>query len=126
MNNSMKMNSDSGLQREAVGSMVLIVALAIIIVVPIEAWYLREIVGSVVLLFVPWWRITRAAFVGDKEIDGLERVALSFALSIAVVPLLVFYANLLGFAISVRLVLLVVLAVVLASMGRLAWRTRHG
>lgn len=104
-------------------TIVLIVALAIIVMLPIEWWYLREIVGSIVLLFVPGWWITKAAF-KTEEIDGLERVALSFALSIAVVPLLVFYANLMGAKISVQLVLVVVLVVVLASMGILAWRKR--
>ncbi|MEI6775120.1 MAG: DUF1616 domain-containing protein [bacterium] len=35
------------------------------------------------------------SFFGKKEIDRLERFALSFALSISVVPLLTFYINLL-------------------------------
>lgn len=75
----------------------------------------RIVLGSVVLLFVPGWWITKAAF-SKKEIDLFERVALSFALSIAVIPLVVFYANLAGARITETLVLGVVFGVVFVSV----------
>jgi len=56
-----------------------------------------------ILLFLPGWWITKAAF-SESEIDEFERIALSFALSISVVPLMVFYLNLIGVPISEWLV----------------------
>lgn len=60
---------------------------------------LRIGAGSVFVLFLPGYFLTKAFF-REAEIDILERVALSFALSISVVPLLTFYANLAGMPIS--------------------------
>jgi uncharacterized membrane protein len=71
----------------------------------------RIVLGSVTLLFIPGRRLTQAFFT-EKELDLLERIALSFALSIAVVPLLVFYCNLAGIPISAWLVLGVVVLIV--------------
>ena len=53
---------------------------------------LRIIFGSFFVLFLPGFSLSYAFF-KKKEIDMIERVALSFGLSIAVVPLLVFYFN---------------------------------
>ena len=49
--------------------------------------FLRIIFGIPVVLFVPGYALIAALFPGRKDIDGIERVALSFGLSIAVVPL---------------------------------------
>jgi len=76
---------------------------------------LRIIFGWISLLFLPWRWITNVFF-SKKEIDWIERFALSFALSISVIPLIVFYTNLAGVPISERLVLSVVLAVVICSI----------
>jgi len=59
--------------------------------------------GSIYLLFLPGYRLTRVFF-SDTEIDALERGALSFALSISMIPLLVFYLNLAGVQISAVMV----------------------
>jgi hypothetical protein len=70
----------------------------------------RIIFGSVFVLLVPGAFLSYAFFPA-REIDVLERVALSFALSIAVVPLLVFYLNLLGMKITALSVSLVVVGI---------------
>jgi uncharacterized membrane protein len=57
----------------------------------------RIVFGSVFVLFLPGFVWTYVFF---KKQERLERIALSFALSIAIVPLLVFYANLLGMPIN--------------------------
>ena len=49
--------------------------------------FLRIIFGVPVVLFIPGYALIAALFPGAKDIDGLERVALSFGLSIAIVPL---------------------------------------
>jgi uncharacterized membrane protein len=54
---------------------------------------LRIIFGSIFILFLPGYLLT-LSFFDEKEIDFLESFALSFALSISVVPLLSFYFNL--------------------------------
>lgn len=72
---------------------------------------LRIVFGSVVLLFIPGRRVTKIAF-KHKEIDLLERIALSFAFSISIVPLIVFYTNLAWVKITERLVIGIVLAIV--------------
>jgi len=53
---------------------------------------IRMIFGSIFVLFIPGFAWTFAFFSKD-EIDIIERIALSFGLSIALVPLTVFYLN---------------------------------
>lgn len=53
---------------------------------------LRIVLGSAFVLFVPGFAWTYVFFKRGK-IDGIERVALSFALSIVLVPLTIFYLN---------------------------------
>lgn len=53
---------------------------------------IQIIFGAVFVLFVPGFALS-FAFFPKKEIDWIERIALSFGLSIAIVPLLVFYLN---------------------------------
>ncbi len=53
---------------------------------------IQVILGSVLFLFIPGFAITLAIF-PRKEIDAIERITLSFAFSISVVPLLVLILN---------------------------------
>jgi len=57
-----------------------------------------------VVIYLPGYRITEAAWQGE-ELDVLEHTALSFAFSLSVIPLGVFYVNLLGFPITEYVVL---------------------
>lgn len=50
--------------------------------------FLRVIFGVPVVLFVPGYALIAALFPAAKDIDGIERIALSFGLSIAIVPLI--------------------------------------
>ncbi|MBU5690253.1 MAG: DUF1616 domain-containing protein [Candidatus Aenigmatarchaeota archaeon] len=52
----------------------------------------RIIFGSIFVLFLPGFTWS-FVFFKKGEIDALERIALSFGLSIALVPLVVFYFN---------------------------------
>jgi uncharacterized membrane protein len=49
---------------------------------------IRSALGLVMVLFVPGYALIAALFPGNKDIDGIERAALSFGLSIAVSPLI--------------------------------------
>ena len=61
---------------------------------------IRIVLGSLFVLFIPGFVWTFVFFKKD-EIDVIERIALSFGLSIALVPLLIFYLNyLLGIKIT--------------------------
>ena len=76
---------------------------------------LRIVFGSVFVLFIPGFVLTFVFFPYNLEkdsIDWLERVALSFALSIAVVPLAVFYFNLVGVKINVLNSSLIILGII--------------
>jgi len=48
--------------------------------------YARYVFGSVFVLFLPGYSLIKALF-GSKELDNIERLALSVGLSLALVPL---------------------------------------
>jgi uncharacterized membrane protein len=100
----------------------------------------RIIVGTIVVLFLPGYWITRWTFplteheklidpITDKSpsdiaqddtvntIDGLERFVLSVALSISAVPLVLFYINFLGVPLTIWSVFATISGVTLASIG---------
>ncbi|HAG08847.1 MAG TPA: hypothetical protein DCK87_04690 [Desulfotomaculum sp.] len=57
-------------------------------VYPTWGHYLRVILGLPFILFFPGYALIAALFPNKDDLPGIERVALSFGLSIAVVPLL--------------------------------------
>lgn len=73
--------------------LILIIAFALITVLLIYIPVLNQTIvrsafGLVMLLFIPGYALIAALFPGKSDIDGIERIALSFGLSIAVVPLI--------------------------------------
>ena len=64
-------------------------ASVMVFVVPEDVFplvYARYVFGSVFVLFLPGYSLIRALF-GSKELDNIERFALSIGLSLALVPL---------------------------------------
>jgi len=57
-------------------------------------------------------------------IDWIERIALSFALSIAIVPLAVFYLNLIGLKINLLNSSLAIFGMILISLGILHYKSK--
>ncbi len=55
---------------------------------PLDKTIIRTILGIPLMLFIPGYVLIAALFPGKDDLDGIERAALSFGLSIAVVPLL--------------------------------------
>ena len=78
----------------------------------------RIVFGSVFVLFIPGFTWTYLFFDRD-EIDVIERIALSFGLSIALVPLSVFYLNYL-FGVRITLVNCAIIIIVL-TLAPLGW-----
>ena len=67
----------------------------------------RIILGLPLVLFLPGYALIAALFPRKDDLDGIERVALSFGLSIAVVPLLGLALNYTPFGIRLSPILIV-------------------
>ncbi len=67
-------------------NLLVLLLIAILILVPSTSF--RIVLGLPFLLFLPGYTLLAALYPKKEEIDALERVALSFGLSIAVVPLI--------------------------------------
>jgi uncharacterized membrane protein len=85
----------------------------------------RIVFGSVYVLFLPGFLLTFIFFpLRKKRIDWVERVVLGFALSIALVPLVVFYLNLIGLGISSWSSFFTILGILIIESLVLWWRNR--
>ncbi len=61
----------------------------IFILVPVLSdSFLRTYLGVILVLFLPGYALTGALFPAKKDIDGIERAAISFGLSISIAPVL--------------------------------------
>jgi len=77
---------------------------------------IKIITGSIFVLFLPGFAWSFVFFKKD-EIDWIERIALSFGLSIAIVPLVVFWLN---YFLGVKTNFLNVSIIILALTGTAA------
>jgi uncharacterized membrane protein len=62
----------------------------VVFTVPEDAYpivYLRYILGSIFILWLPGYTFIKALF-PEKELDSIERIALSIGMSIALVPII--------------------------------------
>lgn len=110
-----------------IGLIVLAILAAISVVLGVIIGFLesfRIVFGSVFVLFLPGFIITFIFFNKTNEIDWLERIALSFALSIAIVPLVVFYLNLAGIKINLLNTSLIILGIIAVSLVILNFRLK--
>lgn len=85
--------------------------------------FINIILASAYVLFLPGFTMS-FVFFDTKKIDILERIALSFALSISIVPLTVFYLNLLGFSITAVNVIVEVLIIHSITFLILVWQRK--
>lgn len=83
----------------------------------------RQVLGLVFVLFLPGYAATAALFPESDQIDGIERVALSFGLSIAIVPLIGLALNFTPFGIRLDPILASVSGFILAASA-VAWYRR--
>ena len=95
-----------------------------VLIPPLNGTPVRIILGLLLVLFLPGYSLIAALFPGKDDLDGIERIALSFGLSIAVVPLLGLALNYTPF--GIRLVpILIVLSIFTVSLAVIAYLRRQ-
>jgi uncharacterized membrane protein len=100
------------------------------LVEPLSGLPVRVPLGLVMVLFVPGYALIAALFPKKDDLDGIERVALSFGLSIAVVPLIGLGLNYTPFGIRLTPIVISLAAftliMVLAAHYRRGWIAPEG
>ena len=86
---------------------------------------IRIILGLPLVLFLPGYSLIAALFIRKDDLDGIERVALSFGLSIAITPLLGLALNYTPFGIRLTPILIVLSVFTIAlAIGAYVRRSR--
>jgi len=98
--------------------------LLIIIIAFLPSNVLRIILGLPFILFFPGYTLVAALFPKKADLGGIERIALSLGLSIAVVPLVGLVLNYTPWGIELYPILVSITMVILATSG-VAWYRRH-
>ncbi len=65
-----------------------ILTVAFVLIPPLNKTFIRTILGILLVLWIPGYSLIAALFPKSGDLDGVERAALSFGLSIAVTPLI--------------------------------------
>lgn len=86
--------------------------------------YARYLLGFIFVLFLPGYSLIKALF-PEKEMDNIERAALSIGMSIAVVPIIVLALNFTPWGITATTVTLSILALTTILATAAIVRTRH-
>ena len=102
-----------------------LISLLTIPVVLLSSGALRIVMGLPLLLFFPGYVLLAALFTRKESLSGVERVALSFGLSIAVVPLIGLFLNYTPWGIRLNPVLISIVSFILILCG-IAWSRRGG
>ncbi|KJR98053.1 MAG: hypothetical protein VR68_12105 [Peptococcaceae bacterium BRH_c4a] len=97
----------------------------VLLITAADVHTLRVALGLPFVLFFPGYTLIAALFPGREDLDGIERVALSFGLSIAVVPLIGLLLNYTPWGIRLYPILFSLNLFVLA-MSVLGWYRRKG
>ncbi len=100
-----------------------LVVLLILIITVFPSSILRVIVGLPFLLFFPGYTLTATLFPKISNLTGIERVALSFGLSVVVVPLIGLFLNFTPWGIRLYPMLISVAAFIL-STSAISWYRR--
>lgn len=105
--------------------MVLVLLTDLFILLPfLSSSPIRTVLGLPMVLFLPGYALIAALFPARDDLDGIERIALSFGLSIAVVPLLGLGLNYTPWGIRLVPVLVAISLFTLAMCLVAIWRRR--
>ncbi|MGB8217128.1 MAG: DUF1616 domain-containing protein [Candidatus Methanoperedens sp.] len=66
----------------------LLITVVFLTIPPLDETIIRTILGIPLVLFIPGYVLIAALFPNKNDLDGIERIALNFGLSIAIVPLI--------------------------------------
>jgi uncharacterized membrane protein len=105
-------------------SVVSVVCLAFVIVPQISGSSVRPVIEIALLLFVPGYVLLAAIFPRKTDLSGFERIALSFGLSIAIVPLLAFGLTSTVWGVGAESITIVVILFIFASSAAAYARRR--
>ncbi len=100
-----------------------LVILLILIITVFPSSVLRVIVGLPFLLFFPGYTLTATLFPRKSNLSSIERVALSFGLSIVVVPLIGLFLNFTPWGIRLY-PMLISIATFILSTSAISWYRR--
>jgi uncharacterized membrane protein len=78
-----------------------------VLIPPLNETPIRIILGLPLVLFLPGYSLIATLFPRKDDLDGIERIALSFGLSIAIAPLLGLVLNYTPFGIRLTPILIV-------------------
>lgn len=105
----------------------LLIIVASVVLVPLVILgegVVRIILGLIFVLFIPGYSLMAALFPKRSDLGGVERLALSFGLSIAVVPLIGLILNYTPWGIRLYPTLFSILAFIIVMAG-IAWYRRR-
>src|SRR5450759_2387993 len=97
-------------------AMTIILAALFVLLPPLNTSPVRTILGIPMVLFLPGYALIAALFSRKNDLDGIERIALSFGLSIAVVPLIGLGLNFTPFGIRLVPILISISVFTLAML----------
>ncbi len=86
-------------------------------------WIIQAIIGLSLVLFIPGYALSFAFFPKKNDIDLLERITLGFGLSVAIIPLSVFFMNKF-FKIPITFYSSLALTIVITLIGIILWKKR--
>src|SRR5690606_26719942 len=116
---------DRGLERmpaDLLAAAIMALAVLLLTLTPLSSLFLRIPIGLLMVLFVPGYVLIAALFPKKGDLDGIERIALSFGLSIAVVPLIGLGLNYTPWGIRLIPVALSIVAFTLLMAAVAYWR----
>lgn len=102
----------------------ILISVALVILAILGEGPVRIALGLIFVLFLPGYTLTAALFPKRESLGAIERTALSFGLSIAVVPLIGLIMNYTPWGISSNSVLIPLFVFIVAAAG-VAWFRRR-
>ena len=92
MTQDMKLKNEK-MQSDLLAAIILALATLVFTLTPLADLPIRIPLGLIMVLFLPGYTLIAALFPRNGDLEGIERTALSFGLSIAVVPLIGLFLN---------------------------------
>lgn len=120
------MTGNRKIPSDLLGVVCLVLLTDLFVLVPgLNETFIRTALGLPMVLFLPGYALIAALFAAEKDLDGIERIALSFGLSIAVVPLIGLALNYTPWGIRLIPILVCLSVFTLVMCGIAFWRREN-